>query len=289
MEPHNTTPENNLNAPPVGPMPEPLPPEPTPPAPVVPEPPEPEPAPAPTPESTPEPAPAPAPAPTEQPVLPAQPQPQPQPTAPTQTPSPAPTPKKKLSGGAIAGIVIASIIAIAGIILGILTATGTLNWSQIFAGIGLGGSEGNPFSNSPTPTVSLAESTCKNHGGTFSDVTYKMENSMPSDREVPDILGAYNCDFEGSAQNNSNAVEFELILIDDNMVDYFDEIGSFPSSANILENSDEMIKFIDYKTDKYVEYYVLYKNAEVMLIAPNYDIAEQALVELGFPNRSKAN
>ncbi|MBQ6375679.1 hypothetical protein IJJ37_02000 [Candidatus Saccharibacteria bacterium] len=37
MEPQNTTPENNLNTPPVGPMPEPLPPEPTPPAPVVPE------------------------------------------------------------------------------------------------------------------------------------------------------------------------------------------------------------------------------------------------------------
>ena len=73
------------------------------------------------------------------------------------------------------------------------------------------------------------------------------------------------------------------------MVDYFDEIGSFPNGANILENSDKMIKFIDYKTDEYVEYFVLYKNAEVMLVAPNYDVAEQALVELGFPNRSKAN
>ena len=38
MEPSNTTPENNLNTPPVGPMPEPLPPEPTPETPVVPDP-----------------------------------------------------------------------------------------------------------------------------------------------------------------------------------------------------------------------------------------------------------
>lgn len=65
MEPEKNIPENNLNTPQVGPLPEPLPPEPIPPAPVVPEPtpeltPAPTPAPEPTPESTPTPTPEPA-------------------------------------------------------------------------------------------------------------------------------------------------------------------------------------------------------------------------------------
>ena len=117
-----------------------------------------------------------------------------------------------------------------------------------------------------------------------------MAKESSSSEYAPDILSAYECEFEGSESESSDAIEFEFVLIDGDIIEYFKETGeSLPSGANILENSDEMIKIIDYYSENVVEYIVLYKNAEVVLYARNNDTAERALVELGFPDRSKAS
>ena len=273
-------------------MPEPLPPIQTPEPISVPEP-APTPEPTPVPEPTPTPASAPTPEPTSAPETAQNPEPvsnpEPAPTQPAPEPAPTETstePKKKLSGSAIAGIIIAGIIVLAGIVIGVLSATNVIDWSKILSGVGFGGGL---FQNDPTPTVSLAESTCKNHGGTISDLTDMVKESSSSEY-TPDVLSAYECEFEGSESESSDAIEFEFILIDGDIIEYFKgSEESIPSGANILENSDEMIKFIDYYSENVVEYIVLYKNAEVILYARNNDTAERALVELGFPDRSKAS
>ena len=148
MEPHNTTPENNLNTPPVGPMPEPLPPEPIPPAPVVPEPPE------------PEPAPAPAPAPTTPPSLET---PIPTPENLNQKPATAEKPKKQ-------GNPNTSNYIIAGVSVGVIAIIIVLICGAIFGGW-FGGFAGGPISGFIFGTSSQSSSS---NVGPYNGITEKV-------------------------------------------------------------------------------------------------------------------
>ncbi|MBQ2659453.1 hypothetical protein IJF85_00525 [Candidatus Saccharibacteria bacterium] len=192
-------------------------------------------------------------------------------------PSPSPA-KKKLSGGAIAGIIIGALAAIAAIILGILSALGIIDWSSLVGSIGIPGV-------STGPSAALVKSTCERHNGTITAFDKEEVLSI-----MDSFTEGYYCEYNGS-YSDDNAFEFAAYFINGSMIDYFRTTsGSLPPSSTILENSDDMIKFYYCSSSSnYCSYDVLYKNVVIELVSTNTATAEQALIELGLPNRSKAN
>ena len=201
------------------------------------------------------------------------------PSAPEPPLAPSPSPaKKKLSGGAIAGIIIGALAAIAAIILGILSALGIIDWSSLVGSIGIPGV-------STGPSAALVKSTCERHNGTITAFDKEVVSSI-----MDSFTEGYYCEYNGS-YSDDNAFEFAAYFINGSMIDYFRTTsGSLPPSSTILENSDDMIKFYYCSSSSnYCSYDVLYKNVVIELVSTNTATAEQALIELGLPNRSKAN
>ena len=142
------------------------------------------------------------------------------------------------------------------------------------------------FGGVSTPTIELARSVCEKHGGTIYDSKDHLNNS----EDYTDVL---SCD----GSELSNPFNYRIFFVTDDSVDKYKEqvvsIGNLTimnDGFTILEDSDTYKKnYYSYSYNSVTHYYymAMYKNAIISLVTMDDSYAEDLLVELGFPDRSR--
>ena len=151
-----------------------------------------------------------------------------------------------------------------------------------------------PTTDSSKPTPELTESVCKKRGGIFSSY----DSASFGDIEYDDAEDEDWSEESETAESpyyycQSDNFYFGLTFLSDDQVSlYADAIRSSmdysPESYVILENSDDYIKTYSYLDGMGCTYMAMHKNMIVTIVAENTSFAEDLLVELGLPDRSRA-
>lgn len=181
-----------------------------------------------------------------------------------------------------------SIIVAAVLVLGIvgtiiaLFATGVISFGGSSGGGG--GNGGGGGGNNSTPTMELAKSVCEKYGGSVR-TTENIEGSFDENFE-----NAVECD-NLEAKDESKQFAFGIYFLKDEVLESYweDSRKAAVKQFDILENSDTYLKGYLTTPNKASQhgFALLYKNAVAEVGARSGSFAEDLIVELGFPNRSR--
>lgn len=139
------------------------------------------------------------------------------------------------------------------------------------------------------PSVKLAETACEKYGGEFKDASENIDNSVG--------YSMYVCYADKNGDNviSENDWQFMFYSFEDGELEQYWEQLKTPAensliTTTVLEDTDEFYKRYDQNTTTgFYNYYVLYKDAVVNVAASDNSFIEDLLVELGFPDRSRAS
>ena len=182
------------------------------------------------------------------------------------------------------------IIVVAVLVLGVvgtiiaLFATGVISFGGGSGGGGGNGGGGGSNGNNPTPTMELAKSVCEKYGGSVK-TTEGLEGSFDENFE-----NAVECD-NLEAKDESKQFAFGIYFLKDEVLESYweDSRKAAVKQFDILENSDTYLKGYLTTPNKASQhgFALLYKNAVAEVGAHSGSFAEDLIVELGFPNRSR--
>ena len=221
-------------------------------------------------------------------------------------------------------VFIALIIGLA-IAFGVLVASGIirLDFSQFFGGNGgSGGNGGGGSSTSQGPTAELAKSVCDAYGFDFhydedtanffggdelDGMVFKKYICEPQQKStksgaINPVAEAYAMDDEDEEDEESETKTIKvkegadfyfryMILNQDydtikGLKTHFDELKNY---YNVNEDSDgKFFKAFHYRSDEYT-YIVAYKQGIIEIASDDYDVIEDILVDIGFPDRYRVD
>ena len=146
------------------------------------------------------------------------------------------------------------------------------------------------------PTPELAESVCQERGGTFKSAEdYSLNLEQESNKYYSDMYGCEKYSDSSKMPSEEGDFAYEIYFVKEEMKDEYwgkvkesfseeAEAANLAGEYTVLENSDEYVK-----GHIGAEYIAAYDNAMIMLSAIDVKTAEEILVELGFPDRNRAD